>query len=62
MVWYPQLFKNFLVYCDPHKGFSVVSDAEVDVILEFPCFFYDPNDVGNLIYGPFPFSKYSLYI
>ena len=31
------------------KGFSVVSEAEVDVFLEFSCFFYDPTDVGNLI-------------
>ena len=33
------------------KGFSVVSEAEVDVFLEFPSFFYDPMDVGNLISG-----------
>ena len=31
------------------KGFSVVNEAEVDVFLEFSCFFYDPTDVGNLI-------------
>ena len=31
------------------KGFSVVKEAEVDVFLEFSCFFYDPTDVGNLI-------------
>ena len=33
------------------KGFSVVSEAEVDVFLEFPFFFYDPTDVGNLMSG-----------
>ena len=33
------------------KGCSVVSDTEVDVFLEFSCFFYDPMDVGNLISG-----------
>ena len=33
------------------KGFRVVSEAEVDVFLEFPCFFYDPKDVDNLISG-----------
>ena len=27
------------------KGFSIVSEAEVDVFLEFSCFFYDPVDV-----------------
>ena len=30
---------------------SIVSEAEVDVFLEFSCFFYDPADVGNLISG-----------
>ena len=33
------------------KGFSVVSEAEVDVFLEFSSFFNDPMDVGNLISG-----------
>ena len=31
MVWYSHLFKNFPVYCDLHKSFSTVSEAEVDV-------------------------------
>ena len=43
------------------KGFSIVNEAEVDVSLEFSCFFYDPVDVGNLISG-FSFSKSSLNI
>ena len=30
--------------------------------LDFPCFFYDPMDVGNLIPGFSAFSKSSLYI
>ena len=38
------------------KGFSIVSEAEVDVFLEFSFFFYDPVDVGNLISGFSPFS------
>ena len=38
------------------KGFGVVNKAEVDVILELSCFFDDPVDVGNLIYG---FSAFS---
>ena len=29
------------------KGFSVVSEAEVDVFLEFLWVFYDPTDVGK---------------
>ena len=33
------------------KGFSVVNEAEVDVFLEFSCFFYDLTDVHNLISG-----------
>ena len=45
------------------KGFiGIVNKAEVDVFLEFPCFFYYPTDVGNLISGSSAFSKSSLYI
>ena len=44
------------------KGFGIVSEAEVDVFLEFSCFFYDPVDVGNLISGSSVFSKSILYI
>ena len=32
------------------------------VFLEFPCFFYDLVDVGNLVSGSSTFSKSSLYI
>ena len=51
MVWYSHLFKNFPQFVVIHavKGFSIVNEAEVDVFLEFSCFFYDPMDVGNLI-------------
>ena len=44
------------------EGFGVVIEAEVDVFLEFPCLFYDPTDVGNLISGFSAFCKSSLYI
>ena len=44
------------------KGYSIVSEAEVDVFLEFPCFLYDPVTVDNLISGSSAFSKPSLYI
>ena len=44
------------------KGFSVIHETEVDVFLEFPFFFCDPLDVGNLISGSPAFSKPSLYI
>ena len=39
------------------KSFSVVSESEVDVFLEFPCFLYDQANVGNLISGSSAFSK-----
>ena len=44
------------------KGFSIVNEAEVDVFLEFPCFFYDTMDVGIFFPGSSVFSKSSLYI
>ena len=44
------------------KDVSAVSEAEVDVFLEFPCFFYDSADVGNLISGSSAFLKSSLTI
>ena len=61
MVWYSHLF-NFPQFVVIHtvKGFSVVSEAEVDVFLELSCFFCDPVDVGNLISGSSAFSKSSL--
>ena len=50
MVWYFHLLKNFPQFVVIHtvKGFGIVNKAEVDVFLELPCFFYDP-DVGNKI-------------
>ena len=33
------------------KSFGIINKAEVNVFLEFFCFFYDPMDVGNLISG-----------
>ena len=64
LLWYSHLFKNFpqLIVIHVVKGFSVVNEAEVDVFLEFPCFFYDPMGVGNLISGSSDFSKSSVYI
>ena len=44
------------------KGFGIVNKIEVDVLLEFSCFFNDPVDVGNLISGSSAFSKSSLNI
>ena len=64
MVWYSHLLKNFpqFVVIYTVKGFGIINKAEVDVFLEFPCFFYDPTDVGNLISGSSAFSKSNLYI
>ena len=53
VIWYSHLLNNFpqffVIYTV--KGFSIVSEAEVDVFPEFSCFFYDPADVENLISG-----------
>ena len=64
VAWYSHLLKNFLQFVVIHtvKGFSVVNEAEVDVFLEFSCFFYEPMDFGNFICGSSAFSKCSLYI
>ena len=44
------------------KSFSIVNEADIDVFLEFSCFFYDLVDVGNLISSCSAFSKSSLNI
>ena len=64
VVWYSHLLNNFsqLVVIHKVKCFHIVNEAEVDVFLEFPCFLYDPTDVGSLISDSPAFSKPSLYI
>ena len=64
MVCYSHLFKSFPQFVLIHtaKGFSIVSETEVDVFLEFSCFLCDPVDVGNLISVSFAVSKPSLNI
>ena len=64
IVWYFYLFENFPQSAVIHtgKGFSIVNEAEVDIFMEFSCFFYDLADVGNLISGSSVFSKSSLKI
>ena len=58
MVWNSHLFQNFPQFVVIHtvKGFGIINKAEVDVFLEFSCFSYDPVDLGNLVFGSFPFS------
>ena len=64
MDWYSHLFKNVSQFVVIHtvKGFGIVNKAELDIFLELSCFFNDPVDVGNLIYGFSAFSKSSLNI
>ena len=64
MVWYSHLFQNFPQFVVIHivKGFSVLNEAEVDVFLEFCCFFQGPEDVRNLTSGSSAFSKSSLNV
>ena len=64
MVWYSHVLKNFPQFVVIHtvKGFGAVNKTEVDVVLEFSCFFDDPKDVGNLISGSSDFSKSNLNI
>ena len=64
VVWYSHLLKNFPQFVVIHtvKGFRIVNKAEVDVFLEFSCFFYEPNDVDNLISGSSAIFKSSLNI
>ena len=61
---YSHLLKNFpqFVVIPTVKGFSIVNEAEIDVFLEFFCFFYDLMDVGNLLSGSSVFYKPSLNI
>ena len=44
------------------NGFSVVTEAEVDVFLELSCSSYDPKDVGNLISGFSAFSSRNIQL
>ena len=64
MVWYSHLFKNFPWFVVVHtvEDFRVVNEAEVGIILDFPCFLYDPANVDNSICGSSAFCKSSLYI
>ena len=64
VVCYSHLFKNFPQFVVIHtvKDFSIVSEEELDIFLEFSCFFCDLTDVGSLISGSSAFSKSSLYI
>ena len=64
VVWYSHFLKNFPQFVVIHtiKGFGIVNKTELDVSLEFSCFFDDPVDIGNLISDASTFSKSSLNI
>ena len=55
-----RIFQFLVIYTV--NGFSVVNEVEVDVFMEFPCFLYDPVNVGSLISGSSASSKPNLYI
>ena len=63
MIWYSYLLNNFPQFVEVYtvKGFGVINKAEVDVSLEFSCFFYDPMDVGNLIPDSSAFSNLEVH-
>ena len=66
MIQYSNLLKDFPQFVVIHRvigfGMTIVkcNEAEVDVLLEFSCFFYDPVVVGNLMSGSSAFSKSNL--
>ena len=64
MVWYSHLFESFPYFVMFHrvKGFGMVNETEVDVLLGFPHFLYDLANVSNLISSSSDFSKSSLNI
>ena len=59
VVWYSHRLKNFPHFVVIHtvKGFSMVHEEEIVVLIEFSCLFYDPADAGNLVSGSSDFSK-----
>ena len=64
VVWYShpfQIFPQFVVIYVV-KGFGIIIKAETDVFLEFSCFFDNPTDAGNLIFGSSAFYKSSFNI
>ena len=64
MVWNSHFLNNFSQFIVIYivKCFGVINKVELDVFLEFSCFFNDPREVGNLICGSSAFSKFSLNI
>ena len=58
---FPSLSEFSIVCGDPHnQRLWQVDKAEIDILLEFSCFFHDPMNVDNLISGSSAFSISSL--
>jgi len=51
VIWYSHLLKNFPQFAviRTDKGFRLVNEVEVDIFLEFSCFFFDVTHFGNFI-------------
>ena len=64
MLWYYHLSESLLQFVMIYtvKGFTIVDETEIDVFPKFPCFFYNPANVDNLISSSSSFSKLSLDI
>ena len=64
MFWYFHLSKNSLQFVVIHtvRGFGIVNKEEIDVFRVFSCFFNDPTDAGNLIFGSFAFLNSAKYL
>ena len=56
-----RMFHSLLWSIHIVKGFHIVNEAEVDVFLEFLCFFYGTKNVETFISGSSAFSKSMLY-
>ena len=54
---FPQFVMIYIV-----KDFIIVDETEVDVFLKFPCFLYNPANVGNFTSSYSSFSKPSMDI
>ena len=64
VVWNSRLSKNVPQFFVIHtvKGFSIVSEAAVDLFLELPCFLLDATNVGSLISCSSASLKLNFYV
>ena len=61
VVWYSHFFKNFPKFVVIHtvEGFSIVNEAEVNIFLEFSCFFMIQQMLAIWSLVPLPFLNSS---